>query len=281
MYSEGKINYLHFNAAGVLLPPTDFKETVGVFLAEHGEAKIQLGAESVMLACGRVLFVPEGVVAYAASEAEAALTLLTYPVSMLRENMELLDRELFEMFLLQARTRPVILDDGDDIYFRVVDAVRSAETEYLSKETCYGLAMRAQICRLTALFLRRYARQGQATDERLLYHNVARFGEVLSYVQTHLDEKLTVPLLAERVHLSADYFSHLLDSVTSKTATHYLRSVRINAAMRYLLETDMTVSDVARAVGFGTGDYLSRLFRQCTSLTPISFRAMCHGNLRV
>ena len=279
MALSDKISYLHKSGTGVLLPPADFKGAVGVLLTERGTPSLQLGSESVTPAPGQLLFIPEGVIAYATAKAEtdASLTLLSYPVAMLRENMELLDRELFEMFLLQARTCPVLLSEEDAIYTKALDALRTAETEYQSKETCYGLAMRAQVCRLTALFLRRYAQQSRVGDDRLLYHNVARFAEVLSYAEAHIDEKLTVPLLSERVHLSPDYFSHLLADVTTKTATHYLRSVRLNAAMRLLLETDMTVSAVAAAVGIGAGDYLARLLRQCAGITPAQFRAMAKG----
>jgi len=279
MALSDKIAYRHTTGSGVLLSPVDFRGAVGILLVEWGSATVQLGFESVSPAPGQLLFIPEGVIAYAKTEAEkeASLTLVSYPVAMLRENMELLDRELFEMFLLQARTSPVLLSEDDAIYAKALDAVRAAETEYQSKETCYGLAMRAQVCRLTALFLRRYAQQSRVGDDRVLYHNVARFAEVLSYAEAHIDEKLTVPLLAERVHLSPDYFSHLLADVTTKTATHYLRSVRVNAAMRLLLETDMTVAAVAAAVGIGAGDYLARLLRQCAGITPAGFRAMCKG----
>ena len=279
MALSDQISYLHKSGTGILMSPTDFRGAVGVLLTERGAPSIQLGFESVNPVPGQLLFVPEGVIAYAKADTgkDASLTLLSYPIAMLRENMELLDRELLEMFLLQARTCPVLLSEEDPVYGKVLDAVRTAETEYQSKETCYGLAMRAQVCRLTALFLRRYAQQSRVGDDRLLYHNVARFAEVLSYAEAHIDEKLTVPLLSARVHLSPDYFSHLLSDVTTKTATHYLRSVRVNAAMRLLLETDMTVSAVAAAVGIGAGDYLARLLRQCAGITPAQFRAMCRA----
>ncbi|MBP5209513.1 MAG: helix-turn-helix domain-containing protein [Clostridia bacterium] len=262
----------HHTSEGVIIPPLDFSDALGVLLVESGRVRAQIGGETATLAASQILFVPEGMMACVTAERTASVLLLAYPFPMIRDNMERLDRELFEMMMLQSRVSPLCLTQQDKIYLKVYEALRSAETEYSAKEPCYVLSMRAQACRITALLLRHYSVQ-RTDDDRLRYHNVARLAEALSYVERHPGEKLTVPLLAERIHLSADYFSHLVWRCTGKTAVAYLHAVRINMAMRLLCDTDQKIADVARAVGYDGADYFSRLFRDSCGCTPAAFRA--------
>jgi AraC family transcriptional regulator, transcriptional activator of pobA len=43
-------------------------------------------------------------------------------------------------------------------------------------------------------------------------------------------------------------------------------------ARRILVETDQTVSEVGRTVGFGDPVYFSRMFRQANATTPLNWR---------
>jgi len=59
---------------------------------------------------------------------------------------------------------------------------------------------------------------------------------------------------------------------TGKSFTRFLAAVRLNAACRSLLETDLPVSEVALACGYGNLSYFHRRFRSLYNRSPLAFR---------
>jgi LacI family transcriptional regulator len=45
-----------------------------------------------------------------------------------------------------------------------------------------------------------------------------------------------------------------------------------------LATTDLPIPKVARASGFGTGEYLATLMRRTTGMTPLKYRAAARGH---
>jgi AraC-like DNA-binding protein len=58
------------------------------------------------------------------------------------------------------------------------------------------------------------------------------------------------------------------------TPSHYLQSRRLQSAMDLLKQTDLPVKTVAQRVGFSDSNYLARLLRKVSGLSPIQFRLM-------
>jgi two-component system response regulator YesN len=76
------------------------------------------------------------------------------------------------------------------------------------------------------------------------------------------------------VHLSPDYFSHLLDISTGKTAKQYLQALRMNKAMGLLVQTKLSVETVAEQVGYRGSNFFSSLFSRTVGMSPSDYRAL-------
>ena len=59
------------------------------------------------------------------------------------------------------------------------------------------------------------------------------------------------------------------------TVVDYLTELRIEEAKKLLLETDMTVSEVAEEVGFSDTSYFSKVFLKSAGIPPSSYRRNC------
>ena len=53
---------------------------------------------------------------------------------------------------------------------------------------------------------------------------------------------------------------------------HYLTGVRIREAKRLLLETQMTISEVALAVGYSSASFFIRSFKKTEGISPSEYR---------
>ena len=102
----------------------------------------------------------------------------------------------------------------------------------------------------------------------------AYISESLDYISQHYAEELSVQNLAAALHLNYSYFSRLFKKETGLSPIRYITSVRVKKAKYLLQYSSLTVTEVARAVGFFDVLYFSRAFRRCTGVSPTTFRQL-------
>jgi len=81
-----------------------------------------------------------------------------------------------------------------------------------------------------------------------------------------------VNYLAEQVHLSADYLSSMLKSLTGQTTQQYIHNALIEKAKVKLSTTALSVSEIAYQLGFEHPQSFNKLFKTKTKQTPLQFR---------
>ncbi|MBR6704196.1 MAG: helix-turn-helix transcriptional regulator [Lachnospiraceae bacterium] len=102
----------------------------------------------------------------------------------------------------------------------------------------------------------------------------ARTGYAVSeYLTKHYAEELSPKQVAERFGLSVSEMNRLLLIQTSRNYEDFLNYVRVSRAGRLLLETKLTVTDIAAEVGYGSVKTLNRNFFRINRTTPTNFRA--------
>jgi AraC-like DNA-binding protein len=119
---------------------------------------------------------------------------------------------------------------------------------------------------------------GRQFNTRTNHHQsiVAQFeGYLYDYFNANsLAEKglPTVQDCAEQVNLSANYLSDLLKKETGKTAQEYIHLVLIDKAKTLLINSNLSVKEIAYDLGFEYPHYFSRIFKSKTGQTPIVYR---------
>lgn len=82
----------------------------------------------------------------------------------------------------------------------------------------------------------------------------------------------TVSKLASQLSMSARYLSDLLKQETGKTAIEHIHISLIDEAKSRLTASDITIAEIAFALGFENPPYFSRLFKKQTGLSPNQFK---------
>ena len=82
----------------------------------------------------------------------------------------------------------------------------------------------------------------------------------------------TVGYLAEALRVSPRYLSSLLNVLTGQTAQQHIHGKLIDRAKEQLSTTDLSVGEIAYALGFEHPQSFSKLFKAKTSLSPVAFR---------
>lgn len=96
--------------------------------------------------------------------------------------------------------------------------------------------------------------------------------DILTYIRKNYAEPLTVREVASAVGISPTYFSAFFTEHFSQHFGEYLRSVRIEQSCALLLDTSMSVTEIALAVGFGTVSHFIHHFRRMIGMTPLVYR---------
>ena len=99
---------------------------------------------------------------------------------------------------------------------------------------------------------------------------------VISEIELHYDNELTVDKLSKLVYISPQYLSRLFNQYFGCSVYKYLTNYRINKAKELLITDSRTsVQDIAQAVGFIDTSHFIVMFKKFTGMTPLDFRKIC------
>lgn len=96
--------------------------------------------------------------------------------------------------------------------------------------------------------------------------------QLLEYVHTHYQEPLSVDDLAQVIPINKNKCTHLFNEYTHLSPINYLIDYRLNQSKKLLQTTDLTISEIAYAVGFNHLSYFITKFKKKYNYTPLQFR---------
>ncbi|MFQ4138513.1 AraC family transcriptional regulator [Nodosilinea sp. PGN35] len=100
----------------------------------------------------------------------------------------------------------------------------------------------------------------------------SRLQQVVDYIQTHLDQELSLAELAEVINVSPTYFAGLFKQKMGISPHQYVIKQRVERAKVMLKKTDYGISDIALQVGFSSHSHLTQQFKRITGMTPKQIR---------
>lgn len=94
----------------------------------------------------------------------------------------------------------------------------------------------------------------------------------IAYIRSHVGKKITLHELAQLCGLSDYYFSHLFKDITGQSPSEYIIHSRIDESRALLVNTDLSVAEIAHRVGYPNSSNLITLFTQRLGSSPAQFR---------
>jgi len=130
----------------------------------------------------------------------------------------------------------------------------------------HGQALRLEVA---ALFMS--AESGGAAPETALART-RTVSRAVALMQAHLEHPLSIPEIARRIGRSRKDLEARMKADLGATPAAVYRRLRLIQARRLLLETDITVSEVATRSGYEDPSALTRAFRKEFATTPRALR---------
>ena len=129
-----------------------------------------------------------------------------------------------------------------------------------------------QICSLLLHLSRSVYEQSRRPTPR---ESASTYEAITAFIDTHLEEELSLQRIAGEFYLSKYYISHLFRDSVGVSVHQYITKKRLSACANSIL-VGAKVSEICRAYGFGDYSAFYRAFRKEFGTSPSDYREV-HG----
>ena len=260
------------SGSGRIVNSRSHKTSMEIVEITSGAVMVQIGTELVAAGEGDFIYVPPTMTFRVDAATDyAAVRGMIFDMSIIEENLENFDSEVFYMFYVQSKNKITVFGQEHPVNPALKRYMKESYDEYTEKEICYKLPIRANIYHMMTALLRYYCGSKNELD-RMIYHNVLRLRPVITYIDEHFKEKIYIEELSAMINVSPDYFTKMFKESIGKTPIDYINGMRVNAAMDLLCTTEMPMTDIADSIGFCNPNYFHKIFKQYMLTSPLAYR---------
>ena len=101
---------------------------------------------------------------------------------------------------------------------------------------------------------------------------------VKQYIDSHFMEDISLTTMADLVCMTPSAFSRFFKTRTGRALSDYIIDVRLGHAVRMLVDTSKSVSEICSECGFNNQSNFNRIFKSKRGLTPRDFRVAFKKN---
>jgi AraC-like DNA-binding protein/mannose-6-phosphate isomerase-like protein (cupin superfamily) len=171
--------------------------------------------------------------------------------------------------------KPFHLRDGSDAHVRIRELLLRMRDAYEKREIMWNTACYSCILRIYATLGQQYLSGIRPrTEDGVRNMDSEVITAVMTYIDNHYREELSLEDVAQFAGFSRYYFSRSFKRQTGYSFKDYLCQKRLQVAMDLLIRTNRSMRDVAIDSGFGSVATFNRVFREKKGCTPTQYRAI-------
>ena len=107
------------------------------------------------------------------------------------------------------------------------------------------------------------------------YHQIAM--EIEQVIEERFNSNLTLDICAELLHYHPSYLRRVFSEVMGENFGEHLNRRRMEAARKWLIDTDMKIQEIAEQLGYSNSQNFIRCFKAEMGITPGKYREL-HRN---
>ena len=177
--------------------------------------------------------------------------------------------ELGSLELVPGGGVPLHLSGGE--LREVVAILRGMEHEQGQARSFSEVALASRFM-LLAVELARFKRRRSGNRPAANLAGGERLTELLMLMAEHPEREFSRREMAEKLCVSESTLQRLFRTRTGFSPHGYLMRLRLKKAATLLLESELTVGEVANETGFADSNYFCRRFRRYADASPLEFR---------
>lgn len=111
-----------------------------------------------------------------------------------------------------------------------------------------------------------------ATRGFVIYNKPFQAQRIENYIKEHLSEKLTVGFLCEYFNMSSHTLYKLFKKYFKMDVKEFILKKRMEYACNALIETDMSITEIAINAGYNEYNYFLTVFKNAMGIAPTLYR---------
>ena len=151
---------------------------------------------------------------------------------------------------------------------RILELLTGIQREYTEKRVGYTEIFRCRLLELLILTMRSIVREDRTTGKSTVILEAIRF------LDGNYAERAVLGRFCEEHHYSLQYISRKFRQETGVTAREYLQKLRIEKSCSLLAGSDLTIQEIAQAVGYEDEKFYRTLFHRLLNMSPREYRTM-------
>lgn len=102
--------------------------------------------------------------------------------------------------------------------------------------------------------------------------DIELFKKIESFIIEHINQDLTLNMIAEHFFYNPSYLSRLFKTKLNKNYMTFVREIRINYAQQLLDDSKYSIVDICNLSGYKSYKHFVKVFKSVTKMTPTEYR---------
>lgn len=172
---------------------------------------------------------------------------------------------------VDVQTARIFIKDGN--VYTAAGITSGIDLALALLEEDLGRTFALHVARWLVFYLKRPGNQSQFStylDCKKIGHPTIR--TICEWIIDHLQEDIVVEDLAEQAAMSPRNFARVFVKELRITPARFINKLRVENAGRHLIETQLSIDEIASQCGLKTGENLRRQFLNFMETTPAQYR---------
>ena len=175
----------------------------------------------------------------------------------------------------ELRTENVAFSDAEEFNSVIYsNDMRSLETdliaidsEFINPRHNYVMMLSSMMTALLVKLYRKLAQQRSSISTSMLVMGV------IDYIQNNYAQDISNSSIGARFNYHPNYINRSMLNSTGQSLHQYVISVRVLHALELIQTTDMSITEIAKAVGFKSIKHFSQSFKKIYGFSPTHFKS--------
>jgi len=229
----------------------------------EGSMDIKCNEKGYRLEQGGMFVFNSGDIHYTHSAPRTRVILLQVPYEFLNRVIPQFDEVVFEGYFPKVRMEEELPKVKENLLYM--------KELYEGNEDGYSLLFHSSLSCLLYELYKNYSqrKKGQAERED---KNVNRLKEIITYIEKHYAEPISLSDVSEKFALNSEYFCRYFKRNMGFTFLEYVNMVRLPHIYEDLLRTKDNISEIQERHGFTNNKVFHRMFKKVYGCTPTEAR---------
>ena len=182
-----------------------------------------------------------------------------------------INRNYVAPFLMSQDFSALLINSGAPWHDTVKSLLLQVVSAYEEGKYAYELTIQKLLLEVWLLLIENNQDKQEASTI-LTQAEQNRMDCVLTFIQKHYAEKITLSDIAASANISEGECCRFFKRTLNLSPMIYLNNFRIVKSTSLLISSSYSITEVAQAVGFGSGSYYTERFKKMMNCKPLEYR---------